>query len=86
MTQSKVEKSMSIKVLCFASLKEQFGSAEQQISSEGIVSVEDVWRKLSVGKSVSQQVLVAVNQEYATLETEVHSGDEVAFFPPVTGG
>ena len=31
-------------------------------------------------------VRVAVNQEYATLDEPVASGDEVAFFPPVTGG
>jgi molybdopterin synthase sulfur carrier subunit len=30
--------------------------------------------------------LVAINQEYATPEQPVRDGDEVAFFPPVTGG
>ncbi|WP_158969000.1 molybdopterin converting factor subunit 1 [Paraglaciecola sp. L3A3] len=32
------------------------------------------------------QALVAVNQEIATEETEIADNDEVAFFPPVTGG
>ena len=31
-------------------------------------------------------VRAAVNHEFATLETAVEPGDEVAFFPPVTGG
>lgn len=32
------------------------------------------------------KLLVAVNQEICTLDTKIQSGDEVAFFPPVTGG
>jgi len=86
MTQSKVENNMSIKVLYFASLKEQFGCAEQQINSEGIRTVADVWRQVSEDHDVSLQVLNSVNQEYAELESAVKAGDEVAFFPPVTGG
>ena len=31
-------------------------------------------------------VRAAVNQEFATPSTPIHDGDEVAFFPPVTGG
>ncbi|MCK2150411.1 molybdopterin converting factor subunit 1 [Marinobacter alexandrii] len=33
-----------------------------------------------------QPVMIAVNQTMAKLSTEVRAGDEVAFFPPVTGG
>ncbi|MFT6598337.1 MoaD/ThiS family protein, partial [Cycloclasticus pugetii] len=33
-----------------------------------------------------QQVLYSVNHEYAQADSLVHAGDEVAFFPPVTGG
>jgi molybdopterin synthase sulfur carrier subunit len=32
------------------------------------------------------RLLVAVNQELATDATVVREGDEVAFFPPMTGG
>lgn len=31
-------------------------------------------------------LLIAVNQEITGTEREIHSGDELAFFPPVTGG
>jgi molybdopterin synthase sulfur carrier subunit len=31
-------------------------------------------------------MLVAVNMEYADMQAPVRDGDEVAFFPPVTGG
>ena len=34
----------------------------------------------------SGRLLYAVNQEFSTLETQLHEGDEVAFIPPVSGG
>ena len=43
----------------------------------------EVWSSLFDG---SQNVLVAINQNMATLTSLVSDGDEVAFFPPVTGG
>ncbi|MFN8568786.1 MAG: MoaD/ThiS family protein [Kouleothrix sp.] len=30
--------------------------------------------------------MYAVNQDYGTLDTELHDGDEIAFIPPVSGG
>jgi sulfur-carrier protein len=89
MTQSNsqmYEEIMPIKVLYFASLKELFGRSEQQLSVDGLSTVEDVWRRVSEGYDVSQQVLYSINQEYAQADSLVKSGDEVAFFPPVTGG
>lgn len=77
---------MSIKVLYFASLKELFERSEEQLDIDGIRTVDDVWKLVSEGKEVSQQVLYSVNQEYAQAGSLVKSGDEVAFFPPVTGG
>lgn len=77
---------MSIKVLYFASLKERFGRSEEQLSVENLSTVGDVWQRVSSEQDVPQQVLFAVNQEYAQRDTLVKSGDEVAFFPPVTGG
>ncbi|MGQ8820226.1 molybdopterin synthase sulfur carrier subunit [Bibersteinia trehalosi] len=34
----------------------------------------------------SGKLLVAINQTISPLSTEIKDGDEVAFFPPVTGG
>ncbi len=86
MPQADNEHSMSIKVLYFASLREQFGCNEQQLDSAGIHTVADVWRLVSSGHTFKQSVLHSVNQQYAELEAPVKAGDEVAFFPPVTGG
>ncbi|MGB0237316.1 MAG: molybdopterin converting factor subunit 1 [Cycloclasticus sp.] len=89
MTQSNsqmYEEAMPIKVLYFASLKELFGRSEDQLSAEGFRTVEDVWSHVSQGHNVSQQVLFSINQEYAQADALVKAGDEVAFFPPVTGG
>ncbi|ORU92473.1 MAG: molybdopterin synthase sulfur carrier subunit [Cycloclasticus sp. symbiont of Bathymodiolus heckerae] len=77
---------MSIKVLYFASLKELFGHADEQVNIEGLDTVGDVWTFVSNGNGVSQQVLFSLNQEYADADALVKNGDEVAFFPPVTGG
>jgi len=74
-----------ITIRYFASLREQYGKAEDQIDDTGIHTVEDVWKKLNQ-QNLPDNVLVAVNQAYATLDAPVKSGDEVAFFPPVTGG
>lgn len=77
---------MTIKVLYFASLKELLGRSEELVNLDGINTVEDVWKHVSAGRDVSQQVLYSINQEYATADSLVKAGDEVAFFPPVTGG
>lgn len=80
------EEAMPIKVLYFASLKELFGRSEEQLSAEGVSTVDDVWKLVSKGYDVSHQVLYSINQEYAQADALVKAGDEVAFFPPVTGG
>lgn len=74
-----------IKVKYFASLKEEMGKAEDDFDASALRTVEDVWRAAAGGRPLND-VLCAVNQEYAQTGTPVGDGDEVAFFPPVTGG
>ena len=76
---------MSIQVRYFASLREQMGRSQQEISADGILTVKDVWNCVS-DKPLPGSILYAVNMEYAQPGTQVGDGDEVAFFPPVTGG
>ncbi|QSA96254.1 MoaD/ThiS family protein [Methylococcus sp. EFPC2] len=77
---------MSIRVRYFASLRETLGRNEESLSAEGIATVSDVWRCVSGGKPLPDHLLCAVNMEYSEAGTAVRDGDEVAFFPPVTGG
>ena len=83
-----------IKVLYFARLREQLGSAGDELeASAELADVAAVVRHLRARGgdwadifADGQPVLMAVNQEMADLNTRLGDGDEVAFFPPVTGG
>ena len=77
---------MTIRVRYFASLREKMGRIEDTLVVENISSVSDVWRVVSEGQPLPDHILCAVNMEYAEPVTTVKEGDEVAFFPPVTGG
>jgi molybdopterin synthase sulfur carrier subunit len=77
---------MSIKVRYFASLKESLGRSEDQLAATDVQSVRDVWQTANPDRDLPTRILAAVNHEYAELDTPVNDGDEVAFFPPVTGG
>ena len=77
---------MSIKVRYFASLKENVGRSEDDLEFTDLSTVSDVWRSANPGKALPDNVLAAVNMDYVELSHKVNDGDEVAFFPPVTGG
>jgi molybdopterin synthase sulfur carrier subunit len=77
---------MSIKVRYFASLKELLGRAEDELTNKSVSTVADVWGQVSDGIKAPENTLAAVNMEYVGFECQVVDGDEVAFFPPVTGG
>lgn len=77
---------MSIKVRYFASLGEQVGRSESELAFTKTMTVRDVWQLDAIEKPIPDNVLAAINMEYADLDVQVQDGDEVAFFPPVTGG
>ena len=82
------------KVLFFARIREQLDTDELKVSAEGIGNVSELVDFLISEKGgnwgevlkAPQGVLIAVNQEMCSLQMSIESGDEVAFFPPVTGG
>ena len=76
---------MSITVKFFASLRDRVGRTEEALPAGGIHTAQEVWRALVVDAPPAN-TLVAVNHEYANWNSAVKDGDEVAFFPPVTGG
>ncbi len=77
---------MAIRVRYFANLREQMGRKEEALVAERLNTVADVWKTVAAGRPFPDHALCAVNMEYANPDTAVKDGDEVAFFPPVTGG
>ena len=78
--------SQTIQVRFFASLREQLGHGEVEISADAVNTVADAWRLGSNDIEMPVNTLMAVNMEYVEASHPVIAGDEVAFFPPVTGG
>jgi len=78
-----------MKILYFASLKENLNTAHDEINVVSAVSISSIKKQL-IEKYGEQHfpdnILCAVNHEMANESTKVHETDEVAFFPPVTGG
>ncbi len=77
---------MSITVKFFASLRETIGKADASLNADSISTVADVWNAVTDNHERIDNMLVSINMEYADLDDAVKDGDEVAFFPPVTGG
>ncbi|MCZ6770650.1 MAG: MoaD/ThiS family protein [Proteobacteria bacterium] len=77
---------MSIKIKYCASLAESVGRREAECAHESGMTVSSVWRELTDGQALPDGVLCAVNHTYCDLEQELKDTDEVAYFPPVTGG
>jgi len=85
---------LRVKILYFASLREQLGTPAEEIElPAGVATVAALrshlrgrggaWeRALADGKLVR----AALNQDMAPPTAALKAGDEVAFFPPVTGG
>jgi len=85
---------MNIRILYFARLREDMGTAGEMFELPAEVSdVKSLRAQLAARGGASahafapgKAVRVSVNQDLARDNTPVKSGDEVAFFPPVTGG
>lgn len=77
---------MAIKVKFFASLREQLNEGVKQVDAEGVHTISDVWERATQTQLIPSHVLCSVNLEHREPHEPVKDGDEVAFFPPVTGG
>ncbi len=83
-----------MKVLYFAWLRQRIGQREETIElPDGVSDVSGVVDLLRGRSDAHARALanmdavrVAVNKEFAEMSTAVKSGDELALFPPVTGG
>lgn len=77
---------MAITVKLFAHLRERYGTNETTLEPNAERTVLDVWTAVTGEAEMPRHVLAAVNLDYAEADASVADGDEVAFFPPVTGG
>jgi molybdopterin synthase sulfur carrier subunit len=82
-----------IKVLFFARIRDQVGCADIDLElPDNVRDVEAFTQMVKAQGDEFEQalsdpnVLVAVNQEMANPEMTIEDGDEIAYFPPVTGG
>jgi molybdopterin synthase sulfur carrier subunit len=82
---------MIIKVLFFARLKEQLGEntmsvelpadSDTNVLKQHLLAKGEQWKVLN-----DEAILMALNQQHLSQIAMLSDGDEVAFFPPVTGG
>lgn len=83
---------MKLSLLYFARLRETLGVESERLDSEAANVAELLAELRQRGQSWAQELAadkvfrVAVNQEMAKPDTPLADGDEVAVFPPVTGG
>ena len=78
-----------MKILYFASLKENLNTPDEYLTFKSPVKISTIKKELIQKYGVHhfpKNILCAVNQEIASEDTLVNDKDEVAFFPPVTGG
>jgi molybdopterin synthase sulfur carrier subunit len=83
-----------MKLLYFAWLRQRIGTGEEEIElPTGIATVGELvdWlasRGPNYAAALAERgkLRIAVNQEYANSGDPVKANDEVALFPPVTGG
>jgi molybdopterin synthase sulfur carrier subunit len=85
---------VSLTILYFAWLRERAGLAEEVVETPATVAtVADLigWLRARSPRHAAafadaRVIRCAINQDFADPATALHDGDEVAFFPPVTGG
>ena len=81
---------MLVKVLYFGRLKELCGAPEESVELPDGARIEDLFTHCASSRpelrKFRQSLVAARNREFAAWSTPLHSGDEVGFLPPVSGG
>lgn len=80
-----------VDVLFFASIREQLGVDHLRLplarNADALIEALGAERGAQWRDALrAPNVIVAINQRVADVQTELRDGDELAFFPPVTGG
>lgn len=81
---------MTFRVLLFATIKDKIGKSSILLEHAEPLTVsellQELFQKYPQLKQFENRMLVAVNQNYAVQSQLVNPNDEVALFPPVSGG
>ena len=78
-----------ITIRCFAQVREILGCETRELAPSHTPQCASDLLKAIAGERAAdlpKPLLVAINCEHASLTSPVKDGDEVAFFPPVSGG
>ena len=78
----------------FSWIKEHVGKSEEQMElpdeinniNELINYLNEIDKKYSLIFEKKELIKIAVNKTYSSFDTNISNNDEIAFFPPVTGG
>lgn len=77
-----------VNILYFAALREQRGLSQEKVTTAA-VTLEELYKELKskFAFQLDTKVLrVAINDEFVGWDSDVRSGDNIAFIPPVAGG
>jgi sulfur-carrier protein len=85
-----VSQTVRVKVLFFGRLKDVIGQSEESLDLNEASTIEQLFalysERIPELAKYRSSVVASRNQEFAAWDTMLHSGDEVAFLPPVSGG
>ena len=77
---------MKLHVRYFANIRDLIGKDSERVNVGVGATAEGVWNRITDGSGIPKNILIAVNHEYVSAKHVLKDGDELAFFPPVTGG
>ena len=85
-----VSQTVRVKVLFFGRLKDVVAQSEESLDLNDVSTIEQLFafysERIPELAKYRSSVVASRNQEFAAWDTQLHSGDEVAFLPPVSGG
>lgn len=81
---------MKVRLLYFAVLRDIVGRDEEELAVADGATPRDVWQSMRAAHAklaaYLEPPMSAINESYASPDTVLRDGDELAFIPPVAGG